>query len=118
MSYFSYFQHYSVDIWFQSPRDISQKLAAYQHSAMRTGQVDFAMLALGCLCQYSVLGGENLSLLQQSYGDRVKLAVSGIYYFAVYLVYLFVAGWNSIVLHAAFSFHRPSTALSPHMVWQ
>lgn len=49
----------------------------YHRNAMRLGQVHLAAVALQLGFRASLLGGENLSLLQQYYGDQLKLAVSG-----------------------------------------
>lgn len=49
----------------------------YHRNAMRLGQVDLAAVALHLGFRASILGGENLSLLQQYYGDQLKLVVSG-----------------------------------------
>lgn len=51
----------------------------YHRNAMRIGQVDMATIAIELGFRASLLGGENLSLLQQYYGDQLKLVVSGGY---------------------------------------
>ena len=51
----------------------------YHRNAMRLGQVHLAAVALQLGFRASILGGENLSLLQQYYGDQLKLVVSGGY---------------------------------------
>ena len=74
----------AVDIWFQPPREVSRNLVTYHHNAMRTGQVHIAMAAFGMSCRYLLLGGENLSLLQQSYDDQIRLVVSNHAYIVMY----------------------------------
>ena len=49
----------------------------YHRNTIRIGQVDMATMAIELGFRASLLGGENLSLLQQYYGDQLKLAVSG-----------------------------------------
>jgi len=65
--------HVAVDIWFQPPKEISQNMITYHHNAMKMGQVHIAVAALGVSCRYLLLGGENLSLLQQLYDDKFRL---------------------------------------------
>ncbi len=43
---------------------------------MRIGQVDYASIALVLSCRFMFLGGENLSLMHQSFKDQLKLVVS------------------------------------------
>ena len=91
---------------------------------MRTGQVDFAVLSLGLGFRASLLGGENLSLLQQSYVDQLKLAVSGMHCFAAVisdyqscLLALPFANLLSDALLLVLITSSTSTADSWHLIW-
>lgn len=61
-----------IDIWFQSPRDISASLLEYYEAASRTGRRDLAMIALRLAWRFKFLGGENLSLIQQKHDERLE----------------------------------------------
>ena len=66
----------TIDIWYTSARDISRSLLDYSHDAMKLGQVDVAMLSLRQSWRFKLFGGENLSMILQSSGDRIRLMVS------------------------------------------
>mmetsp|Transcript_19096 Transcript_19096/g.34423 ORF Transcript_19096/g.34423 Transcript_19096/m.34423 type:complete len:338 (-) Transcript_19096:1027-2040(-) len=79
------FQYITIDIWFSSPRDISQKLLNYHHSAVRMGEVDTAMISLQMGWRYLLYGGGNLSIISKSFEDRATLIAKSSDYAAKYV---------------------------------
>ncbi|KAL9181842.1 hypothetical protein ACHAXT_012185 [Thalassiosira profunda] len=64
----------AVEIWFEPPRAIAQKLMVYHQNALKSGQMHVSIPALGMGTRYQLLGGENLALITQTYMNRLKLA--------------------------------------------
>ena len=65
--------HIAVDIWFENPRAIAQKLDLYHQNCLRSGQLHMAMASIGVFTRYLLLGGGNLSLLKQTYDDKFPM---------------------------------------------
>ena len=61
-----------LDIWNDSPRNMSLNLMKYHKDAMLCGRVDLATLSLRMSWTYKLLGGEQLALIQQGSEERLK----------------------------------------------
>ena len=66
----------TIDNFFNPPRDVSSKLISCHHLAMEIGQMDSATLALSQGWRFRLLGGHHLSLILQSFDERLELVVS------------------------------------------
>jgi hypothetical protein len=63
----------TIDIWFQPPRDIASRLLDFRQNALKLGGFDYALMSLDFGWRYNLLGGEKLSVIQQSSRERMKL---------------------------------------------
>merc|ERR1712194_195009 len=75
----------TVDIWFDSPRDISNDLLKYHHDAMRAGHIYLAMHCLVEVWTFRLLGGDNLSVISLSTQNHLKLVAKHGKHFALYV---------------------------------
>ncbi len=75
----------AVDIWFENPRAIAQKLDLYHQNCRKSGQLDMAMVSIGVFTRYQLLGGGNLSLLKQTYDDKFPMVAKHSPFVAKYI---------------------------------